>query len=82
VGIAAWRLGAGRTRKEDTVSFAAGVTCLVAQGDVVEDGQPLFELHADDDSHLELGRDAIAGAVVIGDEADVEVPTDLGLIRG
>ncbi len=68
VGIAAWRLGAGRARKEDPVSATAGVTCLVREGDHVEKGQPLFALHADDDAHLDLGREAIAGAVTIGDE--------------
>ncbi len=68
VGVAAWRLGAGRARKEDPVSATAGVMCLVREGDHVEKGQPLFALHADDDAHLDLGREAIAGAVVIGDE--------------
>ncbi|MFY9783182.1 MAG: thymidine phosphorylase [Acidimicrobiales bacterium] len=65
VGVAAWRLGAGRAKKEDTVSAAAGVLCLVREGDHVEAGQPLFELHADDDAHLEKGRDAIREAVTI-----------------
>ena len=68
VGIAAWRLGAGRARKEDPVSAAAGVVCLVRRGDEVTVGQPLFELHADDDVHLERGRATIADALVIGDE--------------
>ena len=69
VGIAAWRLGAGRARKEDPVSAAAGVICLVCRGDEVSAGQPLFELHADDDAHLERGRATIADAVVLGDES-------------
>jgi len=47
VGLSAWRLGAGRARKEDPVSAAAGVMCLVRAGDAVARGQPLFELHAD-----------------------------------
>ncbi|MGH9021255.1 MAG: thymidine phosphorylase, partial [Acidimicrobiales bacterium] len=67
VGVAAWRLGAGRARKEDPVSAAAGVITLVRVGDHVDAGQPLFELHADDDDHLALGRDAIRGAVEVGD---------------
>ncbi len=68
VGISAWRLGAGRARKEDPVSAAAGVLTLVRVGDAVEAGQPIFELHADDDAHLEQGRQPLALAVVIGDE--------------
>ena len=69
VGIAAWRLGAGRARKEDPVSAAAGVMTLVREGEHVEKGQPLFELHADDVDHLQRGRETIPGAVVIGDES-------------
>ncbi len=67
VGIAAWRLGAGRARKEDAVSAAAGVECLVREGDAITKGQPMFVLHADDEAHLQLGRDAIAHAVVVGE---------------
>jgi len=68
VGIAAWRLGAGRARKEDPVSATAGVVCLVREGDKVERGQPLFELHADDEVHLESGRVTIASALRLGSE--------------
>ncbi len=68
VGVAAWRLGAGRARKEDPVSAAAGVVCLVREGDAIVVGQPLFELHADDDAHLQRGRDAITDAVVVSDQ--------------
>jgi thymidine phosphorylase len=68
VGVAAWRLGAGRARKEDRVSAAAGVLCLVREHEHVEAGQPLFELHSDDQAHLDVGKDAIADAVSIGDD--------------
>ncbi len=74
VGVAAWRLGAGRARKEDPVSAGAGVRCLVVAGEEVVAGQPLFELYADDEAHLELGRATIAGACTIGDEAPAPTP--------
>ena len=74
VGVAAWRLGAGRARKEDPVSAAAGVVCLVREGDVISKGQPLFELHADDDAHLQLGQASIENALVIGEETVNERP--------
>src|ERR1700749_4900356 len=48
VGIAAWRLGAGRARKEDDVSGSAGIVCLAKPGEAGEDGQPLLELRADE----------------------------------
>ena len=67
VGMSAWRLGAGRARKEDPVSAGAGVVCLVRTGDEVAAGQPLFELHADDTDHLARGRETIDGSVVIGE---------------
>lgn len=47
VGVASWRLGAGRARKEDPVQAAAGILCLAKPGDEVAAGQPLFELHSD-----------------------------------
>ncbi len=47
VGVASWRLGAGRTRRQDPVQAAAGVRCLAKPGQVVAAGQPLFELHTD-----------------------------------
>ena len=80
VGVTAWRLGAGRFRKEDPVSATAGVTCLVREGDRVEKGQPLFELHADDESHMGVGRVTIAHAVVLGNEAPAPSSLLLDLI--
>jgi thymidine phosphorylase len=48
VGVAAWRLGAGRARKEDAVSATAGVVCHAKVGDTVRAGDTLLELRADD----------------------------------
>ena len=47
VGIAAWRLGAGRARKEDPVQAGAGVELHAKPGDIVRAGQPLMTLHTD-----------------------------------
>jgi thymidine phosphorylase len=74
VGVAAWRQGAGRARKEDPVSAGAGVEVLVRRGERVEIGQPLFVLHADDEVHLRAGHDEIRGALTIGDEPVDEAP--------
>ena len=68
VGVTAWRLGAGRARKEDPVSAAAGVMCLIREGEAIVAGQPLFELHADDDAHLQQGKAAIESAVVLDEQ--------------
>jgi thymidine phosphorylase len=61
VGIAAWRLGAGRARKEDAVQAAAGVLLLADPGDAVEAGQPLLELHTDTPAAVGWARAALAG---------------------
>jgi thymidine phosphorylase len=66
VGVAAWRLGAGRARKEDPVSAGAGIICLAKPGDRVEAGQPLLELRADETDRFGRARQALAAAVEIG----------------
>jgi thymidine phosphorylase len=61
VGVAAWRLGAGRARKEDQVSAAAGINLLVKPGDSVVTGQPLLVLHADDPDRFDRALQALEG---------------------
>ena len=69
VGIAAWRLGAGRARKEDPVSATAGAVCLVKEGESVRAGQPLLELHTEDESLLPAALAALEGGFEITAEA-------------
>jgi thymidine phosphorylase len=65
VGLAAWRLGAGRARKEDPVSAAAGVILHRKPGDAVKSGDVLCELRADDPTRIPAGLEALRGAVRI-----------------
>jgi len=81
VGIAAWRLGAGRARKEDPVSPAAGVVCLKKPGDEVDQGEPVLELHADEPGRFDSAVAALDGAVEIGNEAIEPTPMVLERIR-
>jgi thymidine phosphorylase len=74
VGVAAWRLGAGRARKEDPVSPSAGIVCLAKPGDEVREGEPLLELHLDDPTRLAAALEALDGAIVVGDDP-VDVPS-------
>jgi len=69
IGVAAWRLGAGRARKEDPVSASAGVLLRKKPGDAVSAGEVLMELRADDASRIPDARDLAAAAVTISDEA-------------
>jgi thymidine phosphorylase len=76
IGVAAWRLGAGRARKEDPVSAVAGVVWRATVGDAVTAGQPLLELHLDDPSRLPSALDALQGAIdVAPGPASVPAPT-------
>ena len=68
VGVAAWRLGAGRARKEDPVDPAAGVFCLAKPGDRVERGQPILDLRSNDGNRMAGALQALEGAVEIGPE--------------
>ena len=68
VGVAAWRLGAGRARKEDPVSHAAGITLHAKPGEAVREGEPLLTLHADDASRFDRALEALQGAYEIGGE--------------
>jgi thymidine phosphorylase len=65
IGTAAWRLGAGRARKEHPVQAAAGVLLLVDPGDSVEVGQPLLELHTDTPDAVPGARAALAGGLTV-----------------
>ncbi len=66
VGVAAWRLGAGRARKEDAVSATAGVICHAKVGDPVRVGDPVLELRADDPTRFAAAREALADAWTLG----------------
>jgi thymidine phosphorylase len=69
VGVAAWRLGAGRARKEDAVQAGAGVVWHARPGDEVRAGEPLFTLHTDDPDRFDRAVDALEGGYDVGDAA-------------
>ena len=69
VGVAAWRLGAGRARKEDPVQAGAGVELHVRPGDRVVAGQPLMTLHTDTPERFARAREALDGGWQVSGEA-------------
>jgi thymidine phosphorylase len=73
-GEAAWRLGAGRARKEHAVQPGAGVQLHAKPGDHVQTGQPLITLHTDTPERFASAREALGGAYEIGDVAPREQP--------
>jgi thymidine phosphorylase len=69
VGVAAWRLGAGRARKEDPVSASAGVVMLRKPGEAVRAGDPVLELHTEDAARFPAALSALEGALDVSREA-------------
>ncbi len=80
-GIAAWRLGAGRARKEDPVVHAAGIDLAVKPGAAVKKGEVLFTMHTNEPARFERALEALEGGYSIGDPGE---PIDNGgpLIAG
>ncbi|MDT0380893.1 thymidine phosphorylase [Streptomyces sp. DSM 42041] len=80
VGVAAWRLGAGRARKEDPVQAGAGVELHAKPGERVEAGAPLMTLHTDTPEKFDYALAALDDAFALGDTA-VDVPASVVLER-
>jgi thymidine phosphorylase len=68
VGVAAWRLGAGRARKEDPVQAGAGVEIHVKPGERVVAGRALLTLHTDDPDRIARAEAALADAFDIAEQ--------------
>lgn len=81
VGVAAWRLGAGRARKEDPVQAAAGILCLAKPGDTIAEGDPLLELHTDTPDAVPAALAALEGGFTIADSAPEPGPIVVETIR-
>ncbi|OON74375.1 thymidine phosphorylase [Streptomyces tsukubensis] len=62
IGVAAWRLGAGRARKEDPVQAAAGVELHAKPGDTVRAGTPLLTLHTDTEDRFAYALESLTAA--------------------
>lgn len=74
MGVAAWRLGAGRARKEDPVSVPAGVVLHKRPGDAVRAGDALYELRAEDATRIPAALAEAVDAVRIAPTAPETSP--------
>jgi len=81
VGMAAWRLGAGRERKEDPVQLGAGVVWHARPGDAVRAGEPLFTLHTDTPERFERALASLDGGYDIAPEGTAHEPSPIILDR-
>jgi thymidine phosphorylase len=71
VGIAAWRLGAGRSKQGEQVSFGAGIEIHAKPGAQVKKGDPIYTLHADESARFERAQSALQNSVVISQDGSV-----------
>src|SRR3954452_16445884 len=72
VGTAAWRLGAGRSRKEDPVQAGAGVRWHARPGDRVTEGEPLMTLLTDEPDRFDRALSVLDGAFDISSDASYD----------
>ncbi len=80
VGVGCMILGAGRERAADPIDHAVGVICQVKPGDVVQAGQPIYEVHYRSTSRLMAALPLLEESVHIGDTPPLPSPLILGEI--
>jgi pyrimidine-nucleoside phosphorylase len=80
VGNAAVHLGAGRRTKEDSVDHAVGIALHAKRGDLVEDGEPLADVHARVDAQAEAAVAEVLAAYVIEDSPPPETSVLLDVV--
>ena len=71
VGMASWRLGAGRARKEDAVQAGAGIQWHVGHGEAVAKGAKLFTLHTDEPARFESALEVLATGYAVGSREEI-----------
>ena len=71
VGVAAWRLGAGRQKQGEVLQPGAGVEIHVKPGDMVKSGQSILTLHTDDSTRFARAQEVLTGAYLIGGADDI-----------
>ncbi len=81
VGVAAWRLGAGRARKEDPVQAGAGIEMHAKPGDEVHEGQVLLTLHSDTPDRFDRATRALDGGLTISPPGTSFDPTPIVIDR-
>jgi thymidine phosphorylase len=80
VGIATWRLGAGRSRQGEKVQAGAGIEIHCKPGEKISAGAPIFTLHTDTPEAFARAEEALTDVVTIGDLAKGESVDRLPLV--
>jgi thymidine phosphorylase len=71
VGIAAWRLGAGRSKQGEKVSLGAGIEIHAKPGAQVKKGDLIYTLHADESARFQRAQSALQNSIVISQDGSV-----------
>ena len=69
VGLCAWHAGAGRTKQEDAVDPAAGVTWFHQTGDYVKKGDAIFQIHSNDINKQNNAASVLSDAITFSEYA-------------
>ena len=70
VGVAAWRLGAGRQKQGEVLQLGSGIEIHAKPGDLVTKDQTILTLHTDEVARFERAIDALSGGFLIGGKDD------------
>ena len=81
VGVAAWRLGAGRAQQGDKVQAGAGVQWHAIPGDPVDEGAPLMTLHTDEPERFDRALEALEGGYDVTSSGSAYEPGPIVLDR-
>jgi pyrimidine-nucleoside phosphorylase len=74
IGRAAFLLGAGREKKGDTVDLAVGLVVHVKVGDIVQRGDPVVTIYANDEARLQACREAVGAALAYSAQPVAPLP--------
>jgi len=80
IGKAAQILGAGRSKKGESIDLAVGLEVLAKLGDWVEAGQPLAIIHANSAAKAEVAREAVVSCYTFADKKKEPLPLICGQI--
>jgi len=70
VGVAAWRLGAGRQKQGEVLQLGSGIEIHAKPGDFVVKDQTILTLHTDETDRFDRAIEALTGGYQIGGKDD------------
>lgn len=72
VGVASWRLGAGRAFQSEPVQAGAGIEIFAKPGDEIKKGQKLLTLHTDEEGRIPRALESLDGGVIVGESGSAQ----------